>query len=149
MNKVSFVRAELYDAKALIEVRTKSFYADYMKYGECPGYHRTMDQMTKSIKDNISYKVIYENQLVGNISVKDNHDSTYYLGCLCVIPKYQNKGIGQQAMRFLDNEFPDATAWSLVTPADNLRNCCFYEKAGFRITGEHIAGSVKLVIFEK
>ena len=29
------------DAKRLAEVYNMSFYSDYLKYGECPGYNKT------------------------------------------------------------------------------------------------------------
>jgi ribosomal protein S18 acetylase RimI-like enzyme len=76
-------------------------------------------------------------------------DGTYYLGCLCVIPPYENKGIGKEAIRFIESEFPNATIWTLQTPADKERNHYFYKKMGYTIVNECKEGSVKLSIFEK
>ena len=93
--------------------------------------------------------VICNNQIVGNINVRDNQDNTYYLGCLCVIPDYENKGIGQEAIRFIESEFPNATVWTLETPEDKKRNHYFYKKAGYTIVKEYMGGSVKTALFEK
>ncbi|MBW9157781.1 GNAT family N-acetyltransferase [Clostridium tagluense] len=144
-----FERTTINDVEALIDVRNQCFYADYVKYGECPGYNHSKESMTNAILNRIVYKIICNNQIIGNISVRDNYDNTYYLGCLCVIPEYENKGIGQEAIRFIESEFPNATVWTLETPSDKKRNHYFYKKAGYTIIEEYIDGSVKLVLFEK
>lgn len=146
---IKFERATINDCDALINVRNQSFYADYIKYGECPGYNCSKENMTNCIINRISYKIICNNQIIGNISVTDNHNSTYHLGCLCVIPDYENKGIGQEALRFLERVFPNATIWNLITPEDKERNHYFYKKAGYTIAKEYVKGSVKVVLFEK
>lgn len=147
--EIKIERATINDSAALIHVRNQCFYADYVKYGASPGYQCSTESMTNCILNRISYKIICNHQIIGNISVTDNHNSTYHLGCLCVIPDYENKGIGQEALRFIENEFPTATIWNLVTPADKERNHYFYRKAGYTIAREYMNGSVKLVLFEK
>jgi len=146
---IKFVRATIDDADVLINVRNQSFYADYIKYGECPGYSNSIESMISTILNRIMYKIICNDQIVGNISVRDNHDNTYYLGCLCIIPEYEDKGIGQQAIRFIESEFPDAVCWTLETPADKEKNHYFYKKMGYIIVKEYMNGSVKVVLFEK
>lgn len=146
---IKFERAAIGDIDKLIDIRSQSYYQDYIQYGECPGYNMSKENMTNSILNRISYKIICDNQVVGNICIRDNEDSTYYIGTLCVIPDYQNKGIGQEAIKFIENEFPDATSWRLQTPADKERNHYFYKKMGYSIIKEYMEGSVKLVLFEK
>jgi len=147
--EIKFERATIDDVEALINVRNQCFYADYIRYGECPGYNISKVSMTNSILNRIAYKINCNNQIIGNISVRDNHDNSYYLGCLCVIPDYENKGIGQEAIKFIENEFPNATVWTLKTPVDKNINHYFYKKAGYTIVKEYMDGSVKLVLFEK
>ena len=147
--EIKFERATINDTETLINVRNQCFYADYIKYGECPGYNISKEDMTNSIINRIAYKIICNNQVVGNISLTDNKDGTYYLGCLCVIPDYENKGIGQDAIRFIESEFPNASLWTLQTPADKERNHYFYKKMGYSIVKEYMEDSVKLLIFEK
>lgn len=147
--EITFEKATINDCDDLINVRNQSFYEDFIKYGECPGYNCSKESMTNCILNRISYKIMCNNQIIGNISATDNHNSTYHLGCLCVIPEFENKGIGQKALKFIENEFPNATSWNLVTPADKERNHYFYKKAGYTIVREYVNGSVKLVLFEK
>ncbi|MDP4088494.1 MAG: GNAT family N-acetyltransferase [Bacillota bacterium] len=146
---VKFERAAIEDVEELINVRNQSFYSDYVKYGECPAYNLSIESMTNTILNRIVYKIICDHRIIGNISIRDNQDNTYYLSCLCVIPDYENKGIGQAAMKFIGSEFPYAVSWTLITPADKERNQYFYKKAGFNIVDEQMDGSVKVVVFEK
>jgi ribosomal protein S18 acetylase RimI-like enzyme len=147
--EIKFERATIDDAEILANVRNQSFYSDYIKYGECPGYNVTKNHMIESILSRISYKIICNDEVVGNISIKDNHDGTFYIGCLCVIPDYENRGIGQKAIRFIENQFPNVMVWTLRTPADKQRNICFYQKVGYGIIDECMKGSVKLVVLNK
>jgi Acetyltransferases len=147
--KIEFERAIVGDAEALIEVKNKSFYADYIKYGECPGYNNTVESMTYIILERACYKIICDDILVGNITARNNPDGSCYVGCLCIIPEYENRGIGQMALRFIESQFPDASVWTLETPADKKRNHYFYQKAGYRIVKEFTEDNVKLVLFEK
>ena len=147
--EIKFERATIDDAETLIQIRNRCFYEDYIKYGVCPGYNITKEHMMESILHKISYKIICDNQVVGNISIRDNRDNTYYLSCLCVIPDYEYKGIGQSAIQFIEREFPDANLWTLETPADKVRNHYFYKKMGYSIVKEFDEEPVKLVAFEK
>ena len=147
--KIEFTKATIDDVDKLIDVQNQSFYADFVKYGECPGYNRSKESMTNNVLNKITYKIICNHQIVGDIIIRDNHDSTYFLGGLCVIPDYENKGIGQEAMKFIESQFPNATSWTLETPADKIKNHYFYKKAGYTIVKEYMAGSVKIVLFKK
>lgn len=101
------------DAKRLAEVYNMSFYSDYLKYGECPGYNKTENDILDNLQKRDVYKIIADGAIVGAVSVRPDGDESYYLGALCVIPKYANKGIGQTAMRFLDKNIPtpDTGRW--------------------------------------
>lgn len=146
---IEFKRADINDVHELINIQNESFYDDYIKYGECAGYNHSKESMTNIVLNKITYKIICDNQIIGDIIIKDNHDDTYYLGGLCVIPDYENKGIGQEAMKFIERQFPSTAIWTLETPADKKRNHYFYKKMGYNIVKEYMNGSVKIVLFKK
>lgn len=50
-----------------------------------------------------------------------------------VEPTYNDRGIGQEAMRQLYRRHPDVKRWRLGTPAFHTRNRHFYEKMGFTL----------------
>jgi ribosomal protein S18 acetylase RimI-like enzyme len=144
--KLNYRRAITDDADLLIELYNNSFYQDFLRYGECPAYGRTKERMQQSIimfpKDIISCDDIP----VGAISVDDKGNGEYYLGCLCVIPEYQNKGIGTQAIKHLLESHTDWKRISLITPYDKDENIYFYtQKCGFKIDGIELDGNVKVV----
>ncbi|GAA0765520.1 GNAT family N-acetyltransferase [Clostridium subterminale] len=146
---IKIARVTVEDTNDLIEIQNKAFYSDFKKYGECPGYNRSYESMKSSIENAITFKILVDDIIVGDIIVSDRQNGEYHLGGLCVIPEYENRGLGQKAIAFLDSYFPNAKHWSLETPADKERNHYFYKKCGFKVTGEFMDGNVKVVVFEK
>jgi ribosomal protein S18 acetylase RimI-like enzyme len=147
--EILFQRAHANDLKTIILCRNKAFYSDFIKYGECPGYNRTYKSMLDSMDKSMIYKIVVDNRIVGDFSIRQDSESEFHLGCLCLIPEYENNGIGQKAMAFMEENFKQAKKWTLDTPTDKERNHYFYKKCGFHITDEFMAGNVKLVLFEK
>ncbi len=136
------------DAELLVDIYNKAFYEDYVKYGECPGYGRSVSDMEKSIKESSKYIAYVGSAAVGAISVLKKEDGLYYLGALCVIPEYQRMGIGYKLLEFFKDQNKDWKTIELVTPADKEKNVNFYtKKCGFTIDGEEMDGSVKLYHF--
>ncbi|MDP4143064.1 MAG: GNAT family N-acetyltransferase [Bacillota bacterium] len=146
---IKIERATLDDIDPLINVQNQSFYGDYIRYGECPGFNHSSETMASIILNRIVYKIMLDDQIVGDFIVRDNYDNTYYLGGLCIIPECENRGIGQKAIKFVESEFPNATLFTLETPLDKTRNHYIYKKLGYSIAHEYRAGSIKLVLFQK
>ena len=146
---ITIERASLDDVNKIIEVKNKSFYEDYIKYGESRGYNNPVYGITKTVQEKIVYKIQAYGDMIGYISITKKSDDDFYLNCLCVVPEYENKGIGQMAMTFMENQFPQAKHWSLEALADKERNHYFYKKHGYQITNEYMDGTVKIVLFEK
>ena len=150
MINLQYRRAEKSDAELLIDIYNSAFYDDYVRYGECPAYGRTVERMENSIESFPKEIVISDNTPVGVVSVEETGDGIYYIGCLCVVPEYQGKGIGTQAFSHLLTVYPDWKKFVLITPADKEENIRFYtEKCGFKIDGISMDGNVKVVKFIK
>lgn len=146
---INIERATADDADSLIVVHNKAYLKDFQKYGKFPGYGKTHEKMLMAIENRIIFKIIADDKIIGDIIVVSQDVGHYYLTGLCVIPEYENNGIGQQAMRFLDIYFRDAVHWTLKTLADKVRNQYLYKKCGFCITKECIQGDVKFVVLER
>lgn len=141
-------KATTEDAQILVNIYNKAFYEDYVKYGECPGYDRSVSDMIKSINESLKYIAYIGSNPVGAISILKKDYGLYYLGALCVIPEYQRQGIGYQLLEFIKAQCKDWEKIELVTPADKEKNIIFYtKKCGFKIDGEEIDGGVKLYHF--
>lgn len=150
MINLRYRRAEKSDAELLIAIYNSAFYDDYVRYGECPVYGRTVEQMEDSIASVQKEIVFFDTTPVGVISVEDKGDGIYYIGCLCVVPEYQGKGIGTLAFSYILSVYPDWKKFVLITPADKEENIRFYtKKCGFKIDGISMDGNVKVVQFIK
>ena len=144
--EIKAVTAE--DAEPLVDIYNKAFYEDFLKYGECPGYGKSVSDMIKSINETSKYIAYVGSVAVGAISVLKKDDGLYYLGALCVIPEYQRQGIGHKLFEFFKEQAKDWKKIELVTPADKEKNVNFYtKKCGFTIDSEAMDGSVKLYHF--
>ena len=146
--KIEFRKAETTDADTLVKIYDASFYSDYIKYGECPAYGRTKEMMEQSVLDFPKFLILVDGRPVGCISCKTLEPGVYEVGCLCVIPEFQGKGIGTAAMEFAKSYYSDWKTFTLITPEDKTENIRFYtEKCGFEIQSSEMDGDVIVVRF--
>jgi len=148
--QVTFREAVKEDADLLIRIYDVAFYSDYVRYGECPAYGRTREMMEESIAKTTKYLILCDQLSVGVISYENKGDGHYYLGCLCVIPEFQGKGLGSLAFRHMCEVCSDWKRITLVTPVDKEENIRFYTgKCGFCLKEREMEGNVELIHFEK
>jgi len=145
---ISFRHAKKEDAQLLVDIYNSSFYSDYIRYGECPAYGQTKGMMEQSIIDYPKFIILCNSRPVGCISCKETEKGIYEVGCLCVIPEFQGKGIGTHAMEYVTSYYKNWNKFTLITPVDKRENIRFYtEKCGFDITSAEMDGNVKVVRF--
>ena len=123
---IQIKKAMAEDAQVLVDIYNKAFYEDFLKYGECPGYGKSVSDMEKSINETSKYIAYVGSAAVGAISVLKKDDGLYYMGALCVIPEYQRKGIGHKLLEFIKDKYKDWKKIELVTPANKEKNIKFY-----------------------
>lgn len=91
-------------------------------------------EKVEEILKNCEIAFIYENEdVIGYTAVEKLSDSKYEIIGIAVLPDYQGKGIGSQAMQYIFEEYPNAT-FRLVTDPRNISAVNFYYKHGFLIT---------------
>jgi ribosomal protein S18 acetylase RimI-like enzyme len=129
-------QAQAADLGRLVQLHADAFAEDVVRYGKGPlGYddiiwHRAM------LSEHSYLKIMVGRAPVGGIIVVDKGQGHFFLDTLFVHPDYQNMGVGQRAMAELEQLFPNATRWTVLTPHRNYRNHAFYEKLGYRKIGE-------------
>lgn len=144
---IRFRQAAADDAGLLVEIYNASFFSDYRRFGACPGYGKTVGMMEESIRLYPKHIILCDDKPVGCVSCHETGPQEYEIGCLCVIPEYQGKGIGTQAVRFVKDHY-DWKRLTLVTPLYKRENVRFYtEKCGFRIVGTEKDGNTELARF--
>ena len=146
--KIEFREALTSDAELLIEIYNSAFYKDFIRYGECPAYGRSLEEMQRSILEFPKFVILCDGAAVGCMSCKAVERGVYEIGCLCVRPDYQGKGIGTASVAFAKSHYEDWKKFTLITPVDKEENVRFYtEKCGFKITATEMDGSVKVLRF--
>jgi ribosomal protein S18 acetylase RimI-like enzyme len=104
--------------------------------------------MEKSIINFPKFIILFNNKPVGCVSCKEVEVGVYEVGCLCVVPEFQGKGIGTQAIKFITSHYENWDKFTLVTPIDKKENVKFYtEKCGFDIVSMEMDGNVKVARF--
>ena len=145
---IDYRKAEAEDAQMLINIYNAAFYSDYKRFGACPGYGKTLGIMEASIREHPKYIILCDRKPVGCVYCKMLKTSVYEITCLCIVPEYQGKGLGTQAVRFVKALYEDWLKITLVTPVEKKENVKFYtEKCGFRIVSAETDGNVELARF--
>ena len=146
--KIEFKEAVAADAGLLIEIYNSAFYKDFIRYGGCPAYGRSLEEMQRSILESPKFVILCDDTAVGCISFRALENGVYEIGCLCVRSDYQGKGIGTAAVAFAKSHYEDWKKFTLITPVDKEENVRFYtEKCGFKIAATEMDGNVKVVRF--
>lgn len=137
------------DAEVLTDIYNSAFYDDYLRYGHCPAYGRTKEDMKRSVMDFPKIIAYDHGKAVGVISYKAEGPGRYYIGCLAVKKEDQGRGIGTSLMKYFMDGHADWHEITLVTPKDNEANIRFYTgRFGFEITGEETDGTVTVLWFK-
>lgn len=144
-----YKNADINDLEVLIEIYNSAFYDDYLRYGQCQAYGRTIESMELSLKNYPKIIAYKQDKAVGVISYGNEEPGKYYIGCLGVKKEEQGHGIGTSLMKFFMDNHTDWNEITLVTPKENELNIKFYtERFGFQIIGEEDDGIVVVLIFQ-
>lgn len=144
---IKFRRATREDVDRILEINRLSFYEDYKKYGVCPAYTETPKGLYTYITNQLIYVIVYGDKIVGNMIINVENLGFYDLEVISIHPDYHNKGIGQKAMLFIEEDNPHVKQWLLHTPHLNTRNHYFYEKLGY-IKVDEFRYNDQLTMFE-
>ena len=154
--EVELILATADDAELIHNMKYKAFLPLYEKYhdDETTPVNERIDkviyQLTHSNSEYYLIKAGEKNAGAIRIARKIEQDVLHF-SPLFILPEYQNRGIGQAAVRGIFDLYPDAVTWRLDTIKQEEGNCHFYEKCGFIRTGdEHIVNeNMTLVDYEK
>lgn len=147
--KITFREATLLDVETLIALQNQSFLADRERFGFSTGYGHTPEGMAGLLLTSQGYLILEGEVPVGNILCRQVGPEAHHLISLCVLPQYQGRGIGGQALAFLDARYPAARRWTLETPAEQERNLHFYQKHGYRPTDTYRDGGLAVCKMER
>ena len=149
---ISIERATPQDAEALVRVQVAAFHNDALLYpgvevGGPPGYD-SVESALRKIAEADCYRIVHDGQIIGGVVVFPMGHGHFHLDLLYLDPAWHNRGIGTQAMRFLEQAYA-ATKWTLDTPDWAVRNRHFYKKFGYVQVGETREDDITLIAYEK
>ena len=85
---------------------------------------------------------------IGWVRVTQVEEYTYMISALCILPKFQNRGYAQFALREIETYYPKAKKWILNTILEEDANCHLYEKIGYTRTGEKLIVNQYMTIID-
>lgn len=123
--ELCFRPTEEKDVPLLTNLYDRAFLKDFQRYGQCPGYGRSQEQMRDSLRRVPKQILLFGGVPVGVLSHERRDDSSVYLGCLYIVPEMQGRGLGTHAFAHMLEECPEVHRFELVTPADKAQNIAF------------------------
>ncbi|EHQ25591.1 GNAT family N-acetyltransferase [Mucilaginibacter paludis] len=105
--------------------------------------------LLEEFKTAIILKAVTDPQIIG--SVRANFEvNTCYIGKLIVSPEWQNKGIGKQLMKVIEEKYGDAERYELFTWDKSIKNMALYATLGYEIFDMRtINDSLTMVFLQK
>ena len=138
--KLKIEKATLKDTDIIGEIHSKAWKQAYenmftLEFIETVTIEKRKEEFLASWKDEeIEYFLLYAEEPIGIMKIR-NYENIYEVLSLYLLKEYWNKGFGTQAMQYILKVY-DFTKIHLWTLEDNIRAQNFYEKQGFRKTGE-------------
>lgn len=128
---VKLEEASINEMAEINMIQKLAFKASYDKYGYCPVFEMTDEQIVTYFEKGFIYKIMKNGKIVGSIFIYKIGGNHYELDIISIYPEYQNAGIGIEAIGAIEKIYSDALIWSLSTPGTDYRNRYFYEKIGY------------------
>ncbi len=149
---ITIERAVAADVEDLVKLQVLAFNDDARVYpgvelGGPPGYD-SVDATLKKIDEDDFYTIRYDGQIVGGLAVFNLGEGHFHLDVIFIDPAYHNRGIGTQAIHFIERTYP-AQKWTLNTPDYATRNHHFYEKFGYVMVDKIAFEDIILRDYEK
>lgn len=139
------------DAAEILEIQKAAFHGQGILNNDTtlPPLVQTLGELVQDFKQHSFLKALCDGQIVGSVRGRVEGD-TCHVSRLIVRPDYQNRGMGEELMLAVENDFSSVQRYELFTGHKSERNSALYEKLGYRKYGERPQGNnVLLFCMEK
>ena len=140
------------EAETLLGIQIEAFTEDLKRYEDFKTSPATesVEKVNWRIDNFLHFTIWLNSEIIGGIYVREVGESEFRLNRIFISNAYQNKGLGSRVMKLVEDKFPQTRKWYLDTPKLNPRNHHFYEKLGYKKTGEHqVNKKLTLLDYEK
>lgn len=126
-------RAEKSDLPEILELQYAAYRSEAKIYEDdhIPPLIQTIEQLESEHAECVFFKSMIDYTIVGSVRVSVR-DRICTIGKLIVKPEYQNRGIGKQLMRTVEESFPNLNRIELFTGHKSVRNLQFYKNLGYK-----------------
>ena len=144
-NKISYKKIDTSDYNILTRIMTDASNEDTaihtdIKEDGPTGYNdgRLIKDLNEKERFE-SYKIIYDNNIVGAYTVEAKKNNEYSLEMLFIDSSYRKNHLGTIVWKDIEERYLDAKKWIVETPDYSKRNHHFYtKKCGFTFYRENL-----------
>lgn len=142
------------DCATIHRIQVKAFSQLLLKYQDFASSPaaESLDQIRQRFAQPFTdyYLIMLDEEAIGMLRVCDFGEKCR-LSPICILQEYHGKGYAQEAIRQMEQLYPDAKKWELDTIAQEGKLCYLYEKMGYRKTGriENLKDGMDIVYYEK
>jgi predicted N-acetyltransferase YhbS len=139
------------DLEEILELQKLAYQSEAKLVGDftIPPLTQTLDGIRQDFEDQVILKSEIGGKIVGSVRAFER-DGVCYIGRLIVHPEHQNKGIGKELMRSVEETFSECHMFSLFTGAKSEKSLYVYGSIGYRkVREEKVSDKLTLVYLEK
>lgn len=127
---ITLIKATVADIPQLIEIEKSvagtNIYSPMLEKNE----------WERALQEGLVFLIKKEETLAGNISYENKGDGHYHVSGLAIMPQFQNRGVGREALISVLKECGDAKRIDLVVHPDNESAVKLYKSLGFRVESQ-------------
>jgi RimJ/RimL family protein N-acetyltransferase len=150
-NGLQIETATINDAKEILQLQRVAYESESKIYNdpEIPPLTENLTQLKALFSNHTFLKATIDGKIVGSVRACINNGSCH-IGRLIVSPQHQNRGIGTQLLKAIEQQYTKCRRFELFTGIKSAKNIHLYERAGYKaFKTEAISNKLSLICFEK
>ncbi len=149
--EIMITKALREDLAEILALQKEAYLSEAEIYNDfqIPPMTQTLEGIGQDHIDQTILKKVLDGKIVGSIRAYEK-EGVCYIGKVIVHPEYQNRGIGKELMKSIEQYFSGCDKFSLFTGSKSGKNLYFYGILGYRTVGEEkVNDRLALVYLEK
>ena len=152
---IILIKAVLSDCEEMHNIRINAFspllekYQDYDTNPANKPIEHIIQNMQNSVLDFFLIKL--NKKTIGYIRIRRVDENKCNFSQIAILQEYQGKGYAQEAIKQIENLYPNVNMWELETIKQENKLCHLYEKLGYILTGkeQNINDKMDILFYEK
>jgi len=144
-------RATVADAEEVLSLQKLAYRSEAEIYDDftIPPLLQTLEEIKKDFENQTILKATLDEKIRGSVRAFIK-EGTCYVGRLIVHPDFQNRGMGKELMKKIEEIFMEAQRFELFTGHRSEKNLYLYQKLGYKISKTvNVHDRLNIVYLEK